>query len=388
MSLIAATPGSIWGQTTVYVDADASGSNDGTSWQNAFARLQDGISHAPAGTQIWVADGTYYPSTPGGDRSASFILRPGVEIYGGFTGIESSISARPSPLAVTVLSGDLSANDSNDINVNELTRADNSFHVVTCSNVDSEVPTILDGLTITSGNASGTSIDGTTVGGGLYCVDRTLHVVNSTFERNSAEFGGGLALSGGAGLLRGVRFISNYAKMEGGAFFNQSTVEADGLEILSNVSSAFAGGIMVRFGFLKAGLAVVWDNSAVNGGGLNVLGGELWLVDSRIVANRVIGFGGGVYADDSRVLIGNCVVSGNDAAQNGAGLWTIDGEMRVVNSTIFSNRAGDSGGGSFHWNSSQLYQNVIFSANKAPIGSHVWGTTNPDVGPRSVSRPA
>ncbi|MEZ4932208.1 MAG: hypothetical protein R2788_08835 [Saprospiraceae bacterium] len=48
----------------VYVDANASGNNDGSSWTNAFNNLQDALSLANTSadvTQIWVAAGTYYP---------------------------------------------------------------------------------------------------------------------------------------------------------------------------------------------------------------------------------------------------------------------------------------------------------------------------------------
>ena len=69
----------------IYVKADAVGLDDGTSWTNAYTDLQGAIAAALNGDEIWVAAGTYKP-TSGTDRSFSFWLKTGVGIYGGFAG--------------------------------------------------------------------------------------------------------------------------------------------------------------------------------------------------------------------------------------------------------------------------------------------------------------
>ena len=55
---------------TIYVDVDASGSNDGSSWTNAYIYLQDALDVAVSGNDIWVAKGTYYPDE---DKDADHI---------------------------------------------------------------------------------------------------------------------------------------------------------------------------------------------------------------------------------------------------------------------------------------------------------------------------
>lgn len=76
-----------------YVDADANGSNDGSSWVNAFTDLQDALAATGYGDEIWVTAGTYRP-TDSNDRTKSFALVEGVELYGGFDGTETSRSER------------------------------------------------------------------------------------------------------------------------------------------------------------------------------------------------------------------------------------------------------------------------------------------------------
>ena len=71
----------------VFVDASATGANDGTSWADAYADLQDALATAVSGDDIWVAAGTYKPTSTM-DRTVSFVMVEGVGIYGGFAGNE------------------------------------------------------------------------------------------------------------------------------------------------------------------------------------------------------------------------------------------------------------------------------------------------------------
>ncbi|HYE95721.1 MAG TPA: hypothetical protein VD962_05895, partial [Rubricoccaceae bacterium] len=75
-------------QTVWYVDADAAPGGNGTSWAQAFRDLQQGLSAAQSGHEVWVAEGVYKP-TAGTDRSIAFVLRPGVRVFGGFAGTET-----------------------------------------------------------------------------------------------------------------------------------------------------------------------------------------------------------------------------------------------------------------------------------------------------------
>ena len=47
----------------IYVKHDAAGLNNGTSWTDAYTNLQAGFGNASSGDTIWVAAGTYVPTT-------------------------------------------------------------------------------------------------------------------------------------------------------------------------------------------------------------------------------------------------------------------------------------------------------------------------------------
>lgn len=87
-------------ESIIYVDLDAvDGENNGSSWENAFTDLQSALAIAGASDQIWVAEGTYLPTTgnnlpEGVDdiRAVSFVINNGVKVYGGFAGDETLIS--------------------------------------------------------------------------------------------------------------------------------------------------------------------------------------------------------------------------------------------------------------------------------------------------------
>ena len=84
---------------TIYVDTDATNANDGSSWANGYWCLQDALVDARSGDEIRVAQGIHKPDQQvvimgrvvpqvrsSGDRTASFELKRGVTINGGYAG--------------------------------------------------------------------------------------------------------------------------------------------------------------------------------------------------------------------------------------------------------------------------------------------------------------
>ncbi len=136
----------------VHVRADGSDDNDGTSWDRALRTVQMGLDVAAvtvasdlgySSCEVWVGAGTYLPTTltdEADPRSAAFLLREGVGLYGGFAGTETGREARNVEQYETSLSGDLGVLE--DI-------SDNSYYVVKGANA-----AVLDGVTVTGGAGS------------------------------------------------------------------------------------------------------------------------------------------------------------------------------------------------------------------------------------------
>ena len=64
---------------TIYVNQNATGLNNGTSWTDAFVDLQGAIGISVFGDEIWVAAGVYKP-TPLTSRSISFSIKNGTSL--------------------------------------------------------------------------------------------------------------------------------------------------------------------------------------------------------------------------------------------------------------------------------------------------------------------
>ena len=69
--------------------------HNGINWRQAFTSLDDALAASASGDEIWVAQGTYRPTTPfcidcpGGPSfgSPTFLIPSGVKVYGGFKGV-------------------------------------------------------------------------------------------------------------------------------------------------------------------------------------------------------------------------------------------------------------------------------------------------------------
>ncbi|HEX42843.1 MAG TPA: LamG domain-containing protein, partial [Phycisphaerales bacterium] len=190
-ALTAAEVRALYREAPLYVDADSPGGN-GFTWSSAFKSLQDALVVANWGCRIHVASGLYRPDDGGGwsrgDRIATFLLKSGVRVRGGYAGYgQPNPSARDVVLFETVLSGDLSGNDTVPADPCEMfmdtLRSENSRHVV-CAVMIADA--VLDGFTVTAGHADGSdgAFPRVNNGAGLFCRDSRLTVSNCTFRHN------------------------------------------------------------------------------------------------------------------------------------------------------------------------------------------------------------
>jgi CSLREA domain-containing protein len=351
---------------TCYVNDNAAGTNSGTSWENAYISLQSAL--ADTCTEIWVAAGTYTPHAS--DRSVSFALKSGVTIYGGFTGTETLLSQRNVTTNITVLSGDLSANDSGFTNNGE-----NSYHVVAANNTDTT--SILDGFTIRGGNAnySNVVLFGDDNGGGMYIDNSSPILTNLIFTNNTATKSGGgmiIFLENSSPILTNVAFNNNSAET-GGGIDNFGSVTLTNVSFTSN--SAQYGGGMHNYSNATLTNVSFTDNSAQYGGGMrNFFGGlDASLTDVTFTSNHASMNGGGMYnvndiAPANGPTLTNVTFTDNSAELNGGGMFNALANPSVTNGTFDQNTAMDEGGGMSNDEASPILFNVAFILNIADYG--------------------
>jgi hypothetical protein len=268
----------------LYVKAGVTNGN-GSSWASAYDDLQDALAVAKycfAVTQIWVAAGTYYP-TSGTDRTISFQLIDRVSLYGGFAGTETQLSQRNWVDNPTILSGD--------IDKNNVTDAQNSYHVFYNFNTQSNPitsATILSGFTITRGAADGQSNSSHDVGGGMMNVYSSPTIRNCVFIDNGAANNGG-----GIYNLRGNSVVSN-------CHFDNNTCHGSG------------GGLYNEIFFGSFTNCTFMENSAFLGAGAYNKVSNTVYTNCSFSGNSAGNGGGGMYDDNpNATYLINCILWGN-----------------------------------------------------------------------------
>lgn len=314
----------------IYVDGDATaGNDDGTTWANAFLKLQDALDAAGSDClQIWVAEGTYYPdegeSVTQNDRTETFQLIDGVEIYGGFdpTVGDDEWAERDWVNNVTTLSGDIGTQGVFYYN-------DNSYHVVKGAD-----DAVIDGFTITKGYANGS--DDKRYGAGMFNYYTSPTVENCSFTWNLC--------------------YRAYSYCGGGGMYNGwSNAIITGCTFCNNMVGS-------RFPY--------WPEDPTNignGGAMLNAGSSAPTITNCVLSANYANTNGGAIDDAvCDPTIKNCVFVMNDAASYGGGIMNNSGsDPTVTNSTFTANSAG-SGGGILNWmDSDPVLTNCIFWGNTA-----------------------
>ena len=357
----------LFAQNKYYVnETKGSDTNDGLSWSNAFATLQPALEKAVAADEIWVAAGTYLPtkaylpasisniSAVDDNRYRSFVLPKGVQLYGGFpaTATDATGMAQRNWVAnPTLLSGDFN-NDDEDNFTNMI---DNACHVLII--IEGDAQTVVDGFTISGGNANGNnetvSIDGTPVygsyGGGIFA-----SVINGSMETSPT--------------LRNVIIENNNAIDDGGGFYNYAhRGEANPTiinAIIRNNKAGYSGkntpgtggygGGIYNSGVTKA--SPLLTNVIISGNDAERLGGGFYCYSERNIAAPVLTNvlisgnsahdAGGMYcytiADKTAPVLINVSIVGNKAVDDGAGLACLSGTgtsaPEIRNSVLWGNK--------------------------------------------------
>ena len=342
--LSAASTGGAWA-AILYVNAAATGSNNGSSWANAYTSLQTGLAAAVAPDEIWVAAAIYRP-TATSDRTASFVLKNGVGVYGEFNGTETLRSQRDPVVNVTILSGDIGTPGASN---------DNSHHVVTADATVTSSAT-LDGFTVTAGQADG---------------------------GNPNDRGAGMWVNGGSPTLARLTFAGNFAILEGG-----------GLRITSGSP------ILLNCVFQSNSVGFGGHGGGIYAGSGSSLTAQSCVFRSNSISSASTG-GGGIETSGAPVTMINCIVAQN--SPNGLQVATANGS--VLDNCTFTANTGY--GAAFLTSSGNSIANSIFWGNLtgelclgAPCtgsatvtysdiqGGGIAGAGNIDADPLFVSGPA
>ena len=296
------------------------GADDGSSWENAY-RTVDGVSRAltaaVSGDQVWVAAGTYEP-TSGTARTVFITMKSGVAVYGGFTGTETDLAQRDLVGNPTILTGDLSRND----NGTTTNLADNSYHVVLATGVAATA--VLDGFTVTGGYANGATASNYDKGGGI------------------------IILSNGQPTIRNCRFIGNRCTFGGGAGY---VLSAGGsftdCDFIDNLGGSYGGAFDTNAGAVTWTGCLFRNNQAARAGAIETFG-----VASRSITNCVFiqnratstNSGGAIWSGNSAtVTVRNCTFVANTSATTTGGGYLNTGGTSSLANCVFWNNTGSSG---------------------------------------------
>lgn len=310
--------------SVIVVDDDAPAGGNGKTWKTAFRNLQDGLFTADVDLQIdeiRVVGGVYKPdldehgNVVPGSRSESFQLRGGVRLLGGFAGLAGGGNPDSRDLGqfVSILNGDLARNDGADFQ----NRSENSFHVVSAIGVGSS---LLDGFTVTGGNANGSAPDDN--GGGIRLESSSLLVSRCSITGNRAVMGGGglyitgIGANGPAALVR-CTVTQNRADGRGGGLrlFIVHGFQMQSCRFVGN--QAFIGGGIASDSDLQEEPhsfinSLFIANTASDGGGIMILGSNDSIINCTIAQNRASIIGGGLFVQGAEISIANTLIWKNE----------------------------------------------------------------------------
>ncbi len=330
----------------LYVKPDGSPDGACNAWETACA-LPYALTVAGSGDELWLAQGVYTPTArlvADDPRSATFTLKHGVALYGGFAGGEVLRAARAPHIYPTVLSGDLDGNDSADASgvVTDTTAitGTNAYHVVYNSGQNT---VMLDGLIITAGYADGESLTDK-YGGGLYNREGQLTLRGVIVSGNHAAwFGGGIYDYGGTSTLTDVVFQSNAANNGGGMYNTTNTIALHDVVFADN--TAYGGGM---YSYISAA----------------------HLTDVHFNANHA-DLGGGIYNNYTHPTLDSATFAANTAL-NGGGMYNDRSSPTLINAIFQSNQADTGGGIDNRAGSAPTLHNALFSANVARRGGALY----------------
>jgi predicted outer membrane repeat protein len=335
---LALTTSAVSAQTVWYVKGSAPAGGNGASWSTPFRSLRSALDLAVSGDQVWVAAGMYSvrDGSLADPRTAEFFVKPGLALYGGFAGNESSIAQRAGLFSATVLSGDLGVLGD---------PSDNAYHVVRTWGAAT-----IDGFAIVDANA----VDSGAPAGAIFC--------------DIGSVGGQPPLFQGSGLTLRNCTVARNTSTRGAALYGQlANLKVSLCTFENNTATGLGGAISLQTSVARFDLCTFRRNHAGNNGG------AVHLASIALTP-----------AGRPRVEFYNCLFHDNDALGSGGvaylgGSQFSSGNGAFTNCTLALNQAGVQGGAICAVTTTQVkarayLENSIVWSNRAPTDADLGGT--------------
>ena len=207
------------------------GREDGSSWANAYRRIEQALDKARAGDCVWVARGVYTPPT-----GKSYEMKyDSVEVYGGFGAWESYLHERVFASNQTIVR-----------------RSDNGSSVIV---IEGSKGMRWDGFTIEQGQA--------TQGGGILNKNGQVTIANCIIRNNRADQGGGIYNGNGGDAVIFNTEISGNTATDGAGMYNHSAhPRLTNVTISGNLASNQGGGLYNDGSNPDVRNTILWGNRA------------------------------------------------------------------------------------------------------------------------------
>ena len=215
--------------------------------------------------------------------------------------------------------------------------------------------------------------DATGSGGGIYSVQRTLSILNSTFQNNTAASNGGAINKSGALDVTNTNFTNNQARNNGGAVLSTGTSEINNCRFISN--SASIGGALhlsnasnnsIENCLFENNSATVYGGAIYNSSNINMT--------SSIFNNNTANNGGAIYNSSYMNITSN--IFNNNTANNGGAIYHSFGIMSLDNSSVITNNTASVNGGGIFNGSSGIINLDISTGDMAFRGNTAAGINN------------
>ena len=204
-----------------------------------------------------------------------------------------------------------------------------------------------------------------------YCESCTIYLIASYVYSNQAENCGAI-FNGGMMYIQESSHVHNNTATDGfgGAICNSGTLYISNSLLYTNDAEGASskGGAISQSGsgaLLSIYNSEIFENTAYDGGGVNVAYGDLFITASQIYENTADNEGGGLKLnlDPGSATIDQTNIHTNEAAYGG-GIF-VDSDLELTDSSVISNTATVDGGGLAATDGLIEIENVTFSGNHA-----------------------